>query len=321
MSEQRVELPKYTFSKGSKLTDEEMTRLKSTFNSYKSEKPVETQHIPFELGLKARQLSRSQLHWCRDILQVDVTKRYPDISKMFFFSKTNFEMYSALLGRKMPLAAHIAPYNEFHFVEKERPQELLKSIAHEFIHALSTVKLRTSVFKKDNGDRVVVVGKPYTYGYENTKNGTFFALNEAVTEMLNIEILDDMRKSGKPDYLSGNTIGYGHLVIFLDALIEMTADISGKSHRELRHSLYRGYLQGDHSSLRIFSDTFGTKSVSYLAALDKQHSSWWHVKKVAEIFGLDVDQLEKKVELYVEQKKSVEIMGNVEINSSAAVIV
>jgi len=177
------------------------------------------------------------------------------------------------MGRNHSKGRHIAPYNKIHAEEKPTNSETLFTLYHELTHLLSAVKLKLGVNKKDKGNEQITIHNPYLYGYENTKNRRFFLLNEAITEMINIEILDDMRKSENYDYLSNNTIGYGQAVIFIDVLIKRTSQLSRKSEKEIRFSLYAGYFKGDHSALRIFKDTFGTEALKYLSILDDSHSS------------------------------------------------
>ncbi len=126
-------------------------------------------------------------------------------------------------------------------------------------------------------------------------------------------LLRRYRKVGT-DYLSNNTIGYAHSIIFIDALIKRTSELSGKSETEIRYSLYSGYLRGDHSALRVFKETFGVNALSYLSILDDSHSSWMYIEIVAKKFGFKPDEIEQmkiKAQDYVENKKPINIMGGI----------
>lgn len=314
MSEKQEVLPRYTFGKSIKITDEDKKAVGEALDLRHMQKQEKPLPLTKEREKDINSLSKYQINWIKNNLGIDLSERSPDTDKIHFFTKETLEQINQRMGRNNSEGRHIAPYNEIHVEEKQTNSETLFTLSHEQLHSLSAIKLKLEVNQKDEDTRQLTIQKPYLYGYENTKNRNFFLLNECITEMINIEILDDMRKNEKPDYLTNNTIGYGHAVIFIDALINRTAQLSGQSEKEIRFSLYRGYFKGDHSALIIFKDIFGVEALRYLSILDNTHSSWHYIGIVAEKFGLDVEKLKIKSEQYVEQNQSVNIIEGIKIN-------
>lgn len=312
MNENETEniLPKYTFSKNVKINERYKNALLNTLDHHQMPKKEQPLPMSSERKKEIQNLSKYQITWIQENLQIDLSKRTPDIEKIHFFTEEALKRLNTQIGKNNSSGSHFAPSNEIHVAASGK---MLIILSHELIHSLATVKFDVKI-SENNESSQLSIQEPYTYGYKNVKNKSFFLFNEAITEMLNIEIADNMRINNQPDYLTNNTIGYGETVIFLDALIKKTAQLNNLSEKEIRYSLYKGYLKGDHSYLRIFKKTFGIEAIKFLSILDNSHASLSNIRVVAEKFGLDVEQLKNKCEQYVEQHQTIQIMENIQIN-------
>lgn len=151
----------------------------------------------------------------------------------------------------------------------------------------------------------------YTYGFEVLKTNQFVLLNEAITEMLNIEILDTIRKQHNTDYLTGTGTGYYLMVFLMDEIFKKAAKYTGRSAKEHRHDFYRAYIMGSHGVLRLLTRAFGVQAVAELAKLNKSNSDWPSIRRVGQLFNVDTYALSGKVATYLQKQESVTIMDGI----------
>lgn len=192
--------------------------------------------------------------------------------------------------------------------EKPILAETLASTNHELIHLISSSKWR--VTRKENG---VKVSDEVLVGYSNNKTGTFKSVTEALTEMTNVEVIDNFWKS--QEELKGipqARIGYAADLLFWDGVIEHVAKTraeAGKkemvTYQEVYKHLQKGMITGDFRHLNVLKETFGVGGMKALA-----HVKVTNVEEVGKYSqALGMKDLAKKVEDYQTNRTHIKFLN------------
>lgn len=142
-------------------------------------------------------------------------------------------------------------------------------ISHEIGHLLSDNRKNDAL--PTNPDQVLTEQESWIKaGYEikdpSTNRTLFRDLNEAVVQMLNLEVLGVHRDKSQIDHIGdADLVAYRTPVIILDSLIKLAADRLQLPAKDIRFQLYRGLLTGETDGLKILQQALGENIVTILS--------------------------------------------------------
>ncbi|MBI5140506.1 MAG: hypothetical protein HZA94_03625 [Candidatus Vogelbacteria bacterium] len=189
--------------------------------------------------------------------------------------------------------------------EKTQKEETMHHFSHEMVHALSN-----RVFHINDPDQI---GREFTNVRLSFQSRQKLAnLNEAVTQMINLEILAYLRdERDGPDYLYNIDVPYFRSVVLLDEIIRVLAKNNNENPQTIRMNLYGSYFKGATVDLKIFEEGFGKGSLKLLAEMpDKIDLPY--LEKIERHFKIDLKGLADKINSYI-KKEEVEILGGIEL--------
>ena len=198
----------------------------------------------------------SEQQWIQSVLNLSVEKRLPSLDNFHFYHGQEAE----IIGQEHEQAEGWTGFSMgavSYLVEQKFPSETLATVVHELTHLFSYNEYKLAVKGTFSFARV-------RSGYKSPLAGSYHGINEAITEMITIEVREFCRPRG---ILTGSSILFSPLVIYIDLLIKHSAKKKGCDAKSLRHQLYKGYFTGDVSSLALF-DVCGKRISNNLITLD-----------------------------------------------------
>ena len=277
-----------------------------------TEWPAELLEITPERKEKIRQILESQIEWIEKYLSLSANRNFLHGDKIKFY---DFEEF-----RKIFPFPDIRGESRIMFRSKEifsleiegHERQTLAFLAHELVHAMARHSLFVERSEKD-GEHLKIL-KEFMTGYENVRTKTFFFLNEIVTEMIKIEILDYMRRGKREDLLTGVSIAYHPAVIFFNKVVEKAAEKLNSSAEDLRKRIYTGYFVGDIKALKIFEEAFGKGTLKEFAQLRRNtnFSEWQLYENLCKKLGVDSSEVREEFRKY-ENNKEIEILGGIKL--------
>lgn len=220
-----------------------------------------------------RAVADSVLLFAQDELQIDLANRAPNLDKVHFFSKHNYQMVRDQFRLRPTTVATYTKFSDVLIMESATIEGTLGNLQHELIHLLS--------YRAKNicGTETEVFVKPGYAGYHNERNQALAMVEEALTEMVNIEVM--VRFWGDQEALrdlqveSYKDIGYIEQIIIIDELLKRIADTQDTSYLDILRHLQRGKFLGQMQSLRVLTQEigrWGMKSLAKWTSLDPNHS-------------------------------------------------
>lgn len=201
--------------------------------------------------------------FARDELGIDLSKRIPTVERFHFFDDDGYQKVRELHGLQSgSVGVHST---SGHMLAKEKPvvEETLGNSQHELIHIIS---YRTINLCEIEGGLWTQRGHS---GYANERNQVLSMIDEALTEMTNLEVMaNNWQKQDALSQMSvGNygNIGYIEQVIVVDELVKRIADKNGREYKDVLHELQRGKFLGEMQALRNLTDEVGKDGMKMLA--------------------------------------------------------
>ncbi len=244
-------LPRYNFSESANL--DMRSELKDQIIEH-----IDNQEVPLpptnpEVMKKylelSKELSEHIIEWLRTKLNVDVSDREMNFSRVYFYDEDDFkQIIDARIEKGEPMpeetVAFVDPnYNAIVFKVGENEHQMIQTIIHELMHKFSRAHFQITEDKERDIVTILSVGS----GLQG-KNKTFEFFNETIIETMCIESMADYYdKNYVEDYASG----YDVAVITLDAMLKKISEDTSESIEELRRRLFIGVLKGDMSEIRI----------------------------------------------------------------------
>lgn len=286
----------------SRLKPEYIEKIKQTVDS----RPFEGDEFASELELHdqeyfeaAQQLLKDYSDWMEENLDLNVEERLPKITDIHFFNENNYEKLRQKVGSPFG-DSFVAVHGKKLFVRAENKNQALCHLGHELVHALSGSKL---VLR----DRLVFLARSGLRSTAETgenriteKRSSFYALDEALVESLNLQILNAIKDKRGIDYTAETIIGYWNNIILFDAIFQRVAEVLKMSRQELNKILYSSLILGQTGDLKIFRKAFGTDALRILVHYDHRASvPNKNFEELCNIIGIDVRDLYSKFDAYL----------------------
>lgn len=219
-----------------------------------------------------------------------------------------------LYGKKEDVAglAHVHIRSKIH-IRRPNDKETLEHIfGHEHIHVL-TGQVFDIKHEDISEEKILVGGVPLLAGYENYNSKTFNIFSEALTEMMNIEMLHAYHKaSTNGANQEPEDLFYGAAVIAFDAIFQEAATRLGVSYKTLRHNLYKGMLTADMTQIRSLVSAFGKEEIRRIARADlSSFRKYGTVKTFVEGFGV-TEQVAERLN-QAKEGGVTQILGDVDV--------
>ncbi len=211
-------------------------------------------------------LNKALQGFARQELEIDLSKRLPTINQYHFFDD---EGYQKVREMNNSPSGSVATYSTSgHMLMKEAPSlvETLGNANHELIHVTSYRSINLCELSAKELRTVRAHS-----GYQNERNKALSLLDEALTEITNIQVMaqhwggqDQLRNFQAQDY---DNIAYIEPVLIVDNLIKKAASNEGREYREVLTELQKGKFLGQAQALRVLTRTIGKEGMKKLAKL------------------------------------------------------
>ncbi len=206
-----------------------------------------------EQAKEVRSISDHHIEWIKKNLGLDIADRGIDANKIRLCKIKDIDKQ---IGKFSGLEAGVAidayvlhPSKEIVTRDDLSPRRMYCTLSHEFIHVLAGLGVHVDMEKKCYTTK--------SAGLSAANISIFSGISEVITEMANIEMLDHYRgQSDGKDFLTDIPRGPHASIMAINAFLEKMAERTGKTAKELRHDLYRGYFESRLSVLRVFKDGF-----------------------------------------------------------------
>ncbi|EKD43498.1 MAG: hypothetical protein ACD_72C00248G0002 [uncultured bacterium] len=262
-------------------------------------------------------LIREQLKWVLERFGLNIDSRKMKASSVSVYDEEQFRAHRLfVMGESEETfgdtnGATNLNTKEIVIRKQENRTKMINSISHELIHAISNLTVRVNV--EENRTEEIKDIHVSSTGYSH-KNGTFSVLNEAVTEMMNIEFLHTMNVKDGSNYLSDSGVGYVIQVVIFDAIFKKVASLAGINLDQLMTQIYEGYLTGDFSKLRVIESALGKgslKKISSLKTEDFSPAGKW--RELIQDFGIGIQEIMGPLKAFSDGRQFT-ILGKVIIN-------
>lgn len=247
-------------------------------------------------------LQESATDWVKKELGIDPTARLPEKEKIALVSLQSLREKTqnpAIAGCANNLSREI-------ILAEEMAEQLPYAFNHEVVHQLSAGRIKT---RFDTQAGFLAKAESESMGYR-TRTGKFLFFNEALTDLVNMEILQSVKDQHGQDYLQTKQLGYAPEAVLLDALIEKTGEASGQGDK-FRKDLYRGLFTGDVEALRTIERHLGKGTLAQLA--DAQPQTYADLAKLGGRLRLDQEKL-SKIYRRLRRGKKVELSNNISVS-------
>jgi len=98
MNEKQDVLPRYTFGKSVKITDEDKNAVSEALDLHHMSKQEQPLPLTKEREKDINNLSKYQINWIKDNLSIDLSERSPNIAKIHFFTEDILKQMSQEWG-------------------------------------------------------------------------------------------------------------------------------------------------------------------------------------------------------------------------------
>lgn len=306
-----IEIPKYSFNRSAELTQEERDRIFEYLDNLTIDKGGQLLDISPERKAEIEELLNNQILWAEEYLDLRVKQPLPQEKKIKFYSLEEFEkIFPESRGRaRMEIGSKDIFCKE---VEGEE-QFTLSALSHELVHTLASHHIFAERIRRENNEYSIKL-EEFRTGYNNPRTGAFKYLNEIATEMINIEMLNFLRKKGRRDYLLGTAVAYHAGVILFDMIIEKAANKLNISSNELRKYFYTGYFLGDIKELKFIDEAFGKGALKTVAELTKTDYNKEVYQNLCSMFDIDFDNFRSKGKKYF-RGVEIEVLDGIKLKT------
>ncbi|MBI4016694.1 MAG: hypothetical protein HY363_03295 [Candidatus Aenigmarchaeota archaeon] len=258
-----------------------------------STSPEQRKSLTPEWASEVDTLIENQVRWTHDNVHVSLENIIFDKQKIFFYDAPEWTK----LVTRLNLRSDVKGINnnfpeEIYILNTGNMNETRGILNHELIHSFSFNQYNIHISNKaiDKNDKTSIIDINIT----RIKDGlmycnAFTGLNEAVTELLNYDLLLNCQKQKECNLFRGYWVGHYAGVILLDTLLETIARQKRCDAFALRKVLYHSYYTGKRSGLiTVFGDNMRKLSqLNNMAPFEK------HNLKIAQAYGIKKEYCEK----------------------------
>jgi len=243
--------------------------------------------------------------FAKEELGINLSKRIPSGDRFHFFDDSGYQKVRELHGLGSSVGVHST---SGHMLAKEEPiiEETLGNSQHELIHVASYRTINPCEIE----------GGLWTQrshsGYTNERNQALSMIDEALTEMTNLQVMANHWKNqpalSQMDVANYGNLGYTEQIIVVDELVKRIADKNGREYKDVLRDLQRGKFLGQTQALRVLTDEVGKDGMKMLAkwTLDPSEST-----EIVETLGLT--EAQAKIQA-LRQGQDVQVMERISPN-------
>lgn len=281
-----VELPSHRYNRAAWLTPAEERDLTRCLQKLEVDfgRPVSREKTLDRL-IKVDELIGAYAEWIKRRLGLSVVKRIPSFSKIIFTDRATLDALG--LAKTMDGAHHV---NSQTLIVLEHPTEetTMRTLSHEQTHQFSDQRYRV---ERNPKDRKQVKIKVLSSGYANHVNNSFLYFNEFVTETMNLKFLAEFvpKHQGKSYLDTCEEYGYAPGVLFLRFVIQDLARKIGTTSEDICTRLFRGYVTGDYTVLRMLKRAYGKGILYSLGSITKVNTAFnvWYLQTILSLNDID----------------------------------
>lgn len=282
-------LPRFRVNKGLHYSQDQMREFTDTANTWTEDREIsgKEKEKTEDFKEKMHEFIDGHIQWIQNNLQLDVSERRPSEEKIYLYHPNTLKKYLQGGSASMNPASkeiRIGEPSRFYPLEKS-----FQDLSHELVHTFSDTRF---FLREDPENENEFETETFLFGYSSKKKDKFILLNEAVTEMMSIDILQDLKQTGM-DYKKKDYHAYQHERTLLQMIIEKALSQSGKTVTEIKFHLYKGYILGDLSYLRILRTALGSESFRYLSDLKPSNEREMY-DQWCENLGLNLEEFKKR---------------------------
>ncbi|MBI4016983.1 MAG: hypothetical protein HY363_04805 [Candidatus Aenigmarchaeota archaeon] len=296
--------PPYVVS-GARLTTEEDSALRQYMLTALPQLPVFCDGSQID-GFDS--LVESHISWAKERLALSPQRRIPLKKKIKIYYQNEFiklaEFFRKQEGFRKPegwAGSHIAHSNEIILCDTYT----INDLNHELVHSCAHKEIKITR-KASRNYTVLIVDVPH-YGFFH--NDSFKGFNEAITEMINVEILGFHTGRTGQNYSDGK-IAYHEAVLFFDILLKNAAQKLGKDISALLQQVYEGYYFGNEPN--FIKHAFGEESYNVVARIKPLDSLPTSAVSLEKQLGINYDEYLQKLARY-EAGDTVSVLDNCKI--------
>ncbi|MDO8493546.1 MAG: hypothetical protein Q7S19_03330 [bacterium] len=259
------------FNAGAKITQKQKDGL---LHFVRNNRFLDEAEISKENLTLVSKLKNNYLAWGKKILGIDLSERAPDSTRVHIQPKDSakaLEISSRHRGADETLSGYaVREAEEIVIWEKTDRQSIKETLNHEFTHIFSHKSMIVKEQDKKFGLKIQNTGYSNLNNTRTTESGEkeespiLAGFDEMMTETINIEVLNNLKKENGQDYLE-MSVGYYPGVLLLDMIIEKIAEKTKQNEKDIRKNLYRGYFQGKMGELRAIKNVFGLEAMNFLS--------------------------------------------------------
>lgn len=221
--------------------------------------------LPPEQAEMVNNIINFQSQWIKKNLGISVDSRIPPPEDISFYSEEDFKAISKRFNlQDYSSAITFAARRAILINLPEGQNTFMDIVGHELIHTLSDYSIKITGFEESPNTPQLM---PVTSGLKNRKNGVFQGMGEWITQMMNVEILNEYKRTELHQDQIINPSSYQGATLFLSLLVEQAAERLQVPAKNLRNLLYIGLLTGNTGTLRFFNEAFGKDSIRMLSQL------------------------------------------------------
>lgn len=266
-------MPEYQFNKSANVSFQEERILTQRLNKYENEairkgELLQQAEISSETYEELLNIYEGHEEWVKQRLSLDIFSRMTSLFNIHFYSPEKWEEIRKENNKPVGwMGGHEFPGNTIRFVNSGKQAEMVSAFNHELTHSGSH-KTVHAVRDTENPEQLPDMDKYPRYGFANTRNGAFSAFNEAVTEMINLEMLYDYKiKNPGKKYLNNIEPCYQTNIIVFDAILEEAAKKLKQDKKFILDKVYLSYYDGNIKRLDFLEKAFGEGTLKKIANL------------------------------------------------------
>lgn len=261
MNEFIQEVPHHYFQASAELSSQDEQNILEFMKNLTTEMPWQEAKKTSERLGQIFELITAQMEWIKENLGLSLIDRFEGFRKIKFYRPEEFDKIAIHFNKEKGwCGSHSSPSNEIIAKEFDNETQTLYNLSHELVHCFSRITLK--IRKNENNNTSI---NTIRYGYQNTTNNTFRFFNEVITELINLDIVEYLKKTKKKDYIEGNNIGYSDGVIFFDVILDQMSKVLQKPIQEIKNEIYKGYFTGDMTCLKVFNEVFGPNALKLIS--------------------------------------------------------
>lgn len=315
MTDELLEVPRFTFNTNVQLTPEQIQE------AIEAERRRTTPPFTGESQLSpARHKAINMLienhnAWAKERLGISLAQRQPQLEKIHYLTSAEFQKNfgsDEINTSYIENGYHVIGSNELFLVEMPTEAETLAYSNHELVHQFGHQTLYALFGEEETAE------PQWRTGYAQIdKNGQvkFHLFNEVVTEMINRELLCRLKDKTGNDFTSVR-MSYAPSVILFDMIFEKTARRLSLSRYDFQTRLYTGAYTGEMSIMSLFKESYNSDVINTLEKMNQFSLEQTVANPRIHEFGIASLELAQRITRYFNDEEIPLMNGELHVKSS-----